>query len=69
MLPGPAATLVNLDPGAESYFALEDLDILLFAHAILATSTVVGRHLCIDRLGLKSINWNEFAYQCDTEAW
>lgn len=68
MLPGPAATLVNLDPGAESYFTLEDLDVLLFAHAVLAASAVVGRHLYRNQLVLKSINFDGFAYQCGIEA-
>ena len=44
--PGPAAVLLNLNPGAEADLALQDLDALGFAYCVLATCTVVGRNLC-----------------------
>lgn len=44
MLPSPAGMLVNLDPGAEANLTLLDLDLLLFAHRVLATGAVVWRN-------------------------
>lgn len=43
VLPRPAAAAVNLNPGAESYFALGNLDGRLFAHGVLTSGAVVGR--------------------------
>lgn len=43
MLPGPAAALLNLDPGTEPNLALEKLDSLLLANGVLAFGPVVGR--------------------------
>lgn len=44
MLPRPAATTLNLDPGAKSDLTLGNLDAFLFAHRVLATGAVVGRN-------------------------
>lgn len=42
--------IFNLNPSAEANLALGDLDAFLLADRVLATSTVVGGNLCIQKL-------------------
>jgi hypothetical protein len=44
--PVPALELFGLDPGAEPDLTLGDLDLLVQAFFVFATSTVVWRYLC-----------------------